>query len=92
MLIENFNWRQGDIDHIARHSVEPYEVEEVVFDDDPTFEKSRNETYVSTGTTLAGRHLIVVMKSTPKSGWQIVTAREMTNKEKFRYRKWRDTQ
>lgn len=92
MLIENFNWRQGDIDHIARHKVEPYEVEEVIFDDDPTFEKSRNETYVSNGTTLAGRHLIVVMKPFQKSEWRIVTAREMTISEKFKYRKWRDNQ
>lgn len=92
MLIENFQWKQTDIDHIARHQVEPYEVEEVVFDDTPSFEKSRNETFISVGTTQAGRYLLIVIKKTKKENWIVVTAREITKQEKFKYRKWRDNQ
>jgi hypothetical protein len=42
------NWTDRSIEHIAKHNVEPYEVEEGLFEDDPKIDqtKKRSPKYI----------------------------------------------
>jgi uncharacterized protein len=93
MRIDRFIWPQERIEHIARHGVTPPEVEEACFGDALTRRgKSEGEipVYYILGQTQAGRYLFCVVIGFPDGNGYPVTAREMTAKEKRRYRKWRD--
>jgi hypothetical protein len=61
--MEEFQWDQANIGHIARHGVEPAEAEQVIMNDpfDLTFEASDGEQRVAQlGETNSGRVLVVV--------------------------------
>lgn len=79
-----FRWVDWNIQHIARHGVEPDEAEEVVLTGATI--KGREDTLVATGPTSEGRFLFVVYK---KDGNQVfvITARDMTENEKRSWRK-----
>ena len=69
------DWTDASIEHIARHGVDPDEVDEVVFG--PRYAtRSRNNTYRLVGRTLAGRYLTVILA--PRGGglFYVVTARD----------------
>lgn len=94
MRIDQLIWPEDRIEHIARHGVTPEEVEEVCFERNPLVyrakSKGENPVYYVLGRTEAGRHLFcVVIRFSDGNGYP-VTAREMTAREKRRYRKWRD--
>ncbi len=92
MKIYELIWPQNRIDHIALHGVTPQEVEEVCFDS-PLILRAKSEgenpVYYVLGQTDAGRYLFCVVISFPDGNGYPVTAREMTQKEKQRYNKWR---
>jgi hypothetical protein len=52
--------------------------------------EGENPVYYVLGQTDAGRYLFCVVIGFPDGNGYPVTAREMTAKEKHRYRKWRD--
>jgi len=61
--MEQFQWDQANIGHIALHGVEPTEAEQVVMNDplDLTFEASdREQRIAQLGETNSGRVLVVV--------------------------------
>jgi uncharacterized DUF497 family protein len=92
MQIHEFLWPRDRIDHIARHSVTPEEVEDVCFR--KCFvrrmkSQGKNSVYYVLGQTRAGRHLFCVVIRFPDGTGFPVTAREMTKSEKRRYRKWK---
>ena len=93
MRIDEFIWPEDRIEHIARHGVTPEEVEEVCFGKSwvrRVRAEGENPVYYVLGQTEAGRHLFcVVIRFSDGNGYP-VTAREMTTKEKRRYRKWKD--
>lgn len=80
-----FWWDENNIEHIANHGVEPYEAEEVI-DDDPFITKSGKDRYVAYGQTNAGRYLLVVFARKPKQRLRVITARDMTDAEKRRFK------
>jgi uncharacterized DUF497 family protein len=75
------------------HGVTPEEVEEVCFGKSlvrRAKSDGENPVYYVLGQTEAGRYLFCVVIRFPDDNGYPVTAREMTAKEKRRYRKWKD--
>jgi uncharacterized DUF497 family protein len=73
-------------EHIARHSVTQEEVEEVVFDFSAWPLRTRNRRYLFLGLTGAGRYLTVVLEPAPGHRAYVITARDMTDAEKDRFK------
>ena len=93
MRIHQLLWPQNRIDHIAQHSIRPDEVEEVCFGQSfvqRAKSQGENPVYYVLGQTYAGRYLFCVVIQFPDGRGYHVTARSMTEKEKRRYRQWRD--
>jgi len=67
-----------------KHSVEPGEVEEVIFDDRPIFRK-HGAIYHAYGQTVTGRYLFVVFRRLRGGKAQPITAYEMTAKQERYY-------
>lgn len=86
----DFDWDFGNLDHIARHKVEPEEAEEAVTD--PAAISAQNvhrgprgqQRAAIIGATEAGRVLFVVLEE--RSGkTRVVAARSATAPERLRY-------
>jgi uncharacterized protein len=92
-MFDDFVWPEEQVDHIARHGVTPAEFEEACSGNcliDKTKSKGQNPVYLVHGQTEAGRYLSCwVIRFSDGNGYPI-TARDMTPKEKKRFRKWRD--
>ena len=88
MKIERISWDQETVDHISNHLVSPEEVEEVLFNDGdpPLVMRGRGGKYLAYGKTDGGRLLFVVWASKYRKT-KIVTARDMTQKEKRFYKR-----
>jgi uncharacterized DUF497 family protein len=89
-------WDDGNVEHIALHGVEPEEVEEIVYEDCPSWiirgrrRGVREARWTIFGQTCGGRYLIAVIAPAPKRGvWRAVTAREMERRTRRRYQQWR---
>ena len=85
-----YEWDDGNLDHIARHSIEDFEAEEALEDSKGVtlgaYNKGREKRYGVIGATEAGRILSVFY--TFRSGrLRVATARDATPSEKQRYRK-----
>ncbi len=93
MRIHEFVWPQGRVDHIARHEVTPEEVEEACFGR-PLVQRAKSEgknpVYYILGETEAGRYLFCVVIQFPEGKGYTVTARPMADKEKRRYKQWKN--
>jgi hypothetical protein len=91
--IDDIVWPQDRIDHIARHSVTPTEVDEVCFGDafvQTTKSKGSSPVYHVLGQTYSGRYLFCVVIRFPDNKGFPVTARPMTAKERHRFRRWKN--
>jgi uncharacterized DUF497 family protein len=88
MRIENITWDEDTAEHISRHAVSPEEVEEVLFNDSdlPRIMRGKENRYLAYGKTNAGRFLLVVLIITNRKT-RIITARDMTDREKKFYRR-----
>lgn len=73
-------------DHIAKHNVTMEEIAEVLTA--PHVESAgRNDTVLVTGQTEAGRYLLVVAVDEGHGQGFVITARDMSDREKRAYRK-----
>lgn len=90
MQVENISWDQDTVDHIARHLVSPEEVEEALFNeiDSPLIMKGKQGKYLTYGKTDGGRLLLVVWAAKYRKT-KIITARDLTKKEKQFYNRRR---
>ena len=88
MKIENITWDEDTADHISRHAVSPEEVEEVLFNDSDSqrIMRGKENRYLAYGKTNAGRFLLVVLIIANRKT-RIITARDMTDREKKFYRR-----
>ena len=88
MKIEEISWDQETVDHISDHLVSPEEVEEVLFNDvdTPLVMRGKEGEYLAYGKTHGGRLLFIVWASKYRKT-KIITARDMTEKEKRFYRR-----
>jgi uncharacterized DUF497 family protein len=86
--IERISWDQETVDPIYNHSVSPEEVEEVLFNDvdPPLLIRGKEGKYLAYGKTHGGRLLFVVWASKYKKT-KIITARDMTQREKRFYKR-----
>ena len=93
MKIYELIWPEDRIDHIRRHRVTPEEVEQTCFNQPfvrRAKSKGENPVYYILGQTDAGRYLFCVVIQFPDGRGYPVTARPMTDKEKVRYKQWRE--
>jgi uncharacterized DUF497 family protein len=80
-----FDWDEANIQHIARHQVEPAEAEEA-FAGRNAVARSSEGRYVLFGRSAAGRYLSIVF--IVRSGVvRVITARSMTPAERKRMRR-----
>lgn len=85
MRIEKFEWDEANQRHLTRHQVEPEEAEEI-FVGRVYLRRSYSGRYLAYGRTLDGRYLLVVFELQGTTV-RVVTARDMTPKEKRLYRR-----
>jgi len=90
MFINDFIWDYDNIEHISRHQVQDYEVEEVILFDKPLFLKGKEEKYYAYGVTAAGRYLFIVFAVRGDGLIRVITARNMAFKERRFYKKKRE--
>ncbi len=88
MKIERISWDQETVDHISNHSVSPEEVEELLFNDvdSPLIMRGKKAKYLAYGKTNGGRLLLVVWAALYRKT-KIITARDMSKKEKQFYKR-----
>lgn len=92
MTIRQLIWPEDRIAHIARHGVEPEEVEEVCFGRPLVLRAKatgKNPAYYLLGQTVAGRYLFCMVLHFPEGIGYPVTARPMTEAERRRFDQWR---
>lgn len=85
-------WQEDRIEHIARHSVRPEEVEEVCFGQSLVLRaktEGKNPVYYVLGQTEASRYLFCVVIQFADGNGYPVTARPMTPSEQQRFRQWK---
>ena len=87
MRINEIVWNKECIAHIARHGVEPQEVEEVCFQMKPFIMKAKNNRYFAMGQTCSGRYLAIIFEYLGNSAAKIITARAMSESERKFYQR-----
>ena len=76
-----FWWDEQNIEYIADHGVEPYEAEQVIASPRLVRKGSQGK-YIAFGQTYGGRYLTVVFAPKDNRRIRVVTARDMTPREK----------
>jgi hypothetical protein len=89
LCVREILWTEQSEAHIARHCVQPVEVEEVVFSRPQWSVPQPRDIELLYGRTLAGRYLLVVLSDGLDGRWYVVTAREMTHRERRTFRRKR---
>lgn len=87
---DEFDWNDDNVEHIARHGVEPWEAEEAILDPDRVGAPARNvlgeRRFAVVGSTESGRILLVVF--TRRGGRiRVITVRDADDGERRRYRR-----
>lgn len=85
MTIRGLHWDERNEEHIARHGVRWWEVEEAVFGYSYRY-KHRGRLMVL-GQTEGGRHLAVVLEDLGQGLWLPITARDMKVSEQRLFQK-----
>lgn len=87
--ISSIKWTEESIVHIARHAVNPGEVEEACFNEEgsPYLRSARDDLHYVFGKTYSGRFLFVVVKFIRRGEVKVITARDMNAWEKSYFRK-----
>ena len=86
MKIDSLYWDDENIEHISKHNVDPQEVEDVCFETN-LIRKEGKQRYILSGQSANGRYLNVVIERANKGMFRPITAFEMSENYKRRYRK-----
>jgi uncharacterized DUF497 family protein len=78
-------WDDENIDHIWEHRIIPEEIEEVL-ESRYLFERGRKGRYYVLGQNTTGRYLFVVMEQKSSALFRVITARDMKQSERKRYK------
>ncbi len=81
-----FDWDEYNLNHIARHGVDPGEAEDAILDPGRVSFPARLDRVGFIGMTEAGRVLVVILDR-EKDLWRVVTARDTSPNEKKSYRR-----
>ena len=84
MRVQAFDWDSRNVDHIARHSLEPFEVEGACRRE-AVIVRGRERRYLAYGCTEAGRYLLIVLHAYGGGRIRVITARDMTDRERRFY-------
>ncbi|MBU1147628.1 MAG: BrnT family toxin [Candidatus Omnitrophica bacterium] len=87
MRINAFEWDEKNEDHIAKHGVAIFEVEELISFGRPFYRRTREGKYIAYGVSEEGRHLFIVFAMKGSARVRVISARDMAEKEKRYYRK-----
>lgn len=79
-------WNDWNREHVARHGVEPEEVDEVARNG-PAVTTARDGLYRMVGQTDAGRYLTAYVAPRAGGDFYVVTARDSTPRERRAYRR-----
>ena len=82
----DFEWDEQNMDHIARHGVEPDEAESLL-DGVPLILRTEDGKYLAYGQTDEGRYLLVGFVRKSAALIRVISARDMTDGEKKRHRR-----
>ncbi len=85
MKIGDLQWDDQNIGHIAGHNVNPEEVEDICFGVHIA-SKEEGRRYILSGQSAGGRYLNVVVERVAKGLFRPITAFEMREGYKRRYR------
>ena len=86
VVISGFEWDDHNTLHVERHQLTLEEVEEV-FAGDHQVRRTRQERYVALGETFDGRLVFVVFRRLPGGLIRVITARDMDDRERRRFRR-----
>ena len=84
MRFSVFDWDSWNVDHIARHHVEPHDVE-AACRSGAIVVRGRQGRYLAYGRTSEGRYLLIVLRSLGQGRVRVLTARDMTEPERRFY-------
>jgi uncharacterized DUF497 family protein len=84
--ISDLQWDDQNVEHIARHNVNPEEVENICFGVHIAVREEGGR-YILSGQSAAGRYVNVVVERVAKGLFRPITAFEMSDSYKRRYRK-----
>lgn len=88
MVIRDLIWDDENLEHIAAHSIELDEVENVCFGIN-RIERVGGDRHAVLGKTEEGRYLFVVLAHKGEGHFRVITARDMSAAERRRYSKWK---
>lgn len=83
-----FDWDDRNVDHLLLHQVAPDEAEEACTNR-PHVRRTRQGRLLVYGQTDVGRYLLVVVQPLGRGIARVITARDMTAKEKRFYQQQR---
>ena len=86
MIIKKLVWDSWNNMHMAKHRVEPEEVEQVCKSKN-IFNKWKNKTYRVIGQTEEGRYLTIFLAPRIGQSYYPVTARDSTDKERKAFKR-----
>ncbi len=89
IYIDSFEWDDSNIEHISRHGIRDYEVEESILFDKPVYLRGRDGRYYAYGVTEDGRYLFIVCAAKGAGTIRVIMARGMSKKEKAYYKERR---
>ena len=87
MYISTFDWDEKNEEHISKHGVSIYEVEEVILFCEPLYQRGREGKYIAYGVTEERRYLFMVFVIKDTGRIRVITARDMNRREKSYYKK-----
>ena len=84
MRVQTFDWDDWNIEHIARHGLEPHDVETACRGEIVVL-RGREGRHLVYGRTSTGRYLLVVLSHRGSGVARVITARDMTQQERRFY-------
>jgi len=87
MHIHSFDWDAKNENHIAEHGISISEVEEAVLFRKPFYQRTREGKHIAYAVTEDGRYLFIVFVLKDSARIRVISARDMTEKEKSYYKK-----
>lgn len=87
--ISSIKWTNKSIEHIAKHKVNPKEIEEACFNEyyTPFIRSGRENLHYVFGKTYTGRLLFIVVRFIRLGEVRVITARDMNGWEKNYFNK-----
>lgn len=82
-----FIWDEENIQHIARHDVEPFEAEDALMDPQRIKFSAHSGNMGIIGSTEDGRRLVVIYIKKVEGRLRVITARDATESEVRAYRR-----